>query len=341
MKLVTVKCAWCGKELQRHPYRIKRSSNQFCSPGHRTEWMRTVKGENHWLYNHETRKCLCCGKEFSVFPSERKKYCSLSCYHEHKAYRQQCSVCGQQVNRRGNKYCSRECMGIDRRRRIKKKCPICGKVFIVRHCEDKGDNNVCSRDCSDNLKRLKPFYSDQELADYLLDLHAEIGRIPNLHDLRQKKETNPDALHWSLYVRRGGLRYWQKKLFGKVTYRFVWESQCIDMFNSVLGNPDFMTQKTFPWLKNVNNGKSRPGSLRIDLFYPQYNLCVEFDGAGHFQEISWKKGSDESLRDIQERDRLKDFLVKKHGLKLLRFRYDEPLTTEYVMERLKDFIDFV
>jgi len=336
--VVTVKCAWCDKEMLRHPYRVKRTPNQFCCSQHRIEWMRTVKGEEHWLYNHETRICLNCGEEFSVFPSEKKKYCSLPCYYKHKTQRQLCVVCGQQVNRKGNKYCSRECMGIDRRSRIKKKCPVCGKMFIIRPCEDRGDNNVCSKDCSDKLKTLKPFYSDQELTEYLLSLHKKLERIPDLNDLRQEMDDNPNALHWALYVRRGGLRYWQKKLFGKTTYRFVWESRCIDLFNSALEYPDFIAQKTFPWLKNYNNGKSRPGSLRVDVFYPRYNLCVEFDGEGHFQEINWKKGGDDTLQKVRERDELKTKLIEEHGLHLIRFRYDEPMTTEYVKKLLENYI---
>lgn len=130
----------------------------------------------------------------------------------------------------------------------------------------------------------------------------------------------------------------EKKLFGKTTYRFVWESQCIDLFNSALEYPDFIAQKTFPWLKNYNNGKSRPGSLRVDVFYPRYNLCVEFDGEGHFQEINWKKGGDDTLQKVRERDELKTKLIEEHGLHLIRFRYDEPMTTEYVKKRLENYI---
>ena len=336
--MVTVECTWCGKELLRHPYRVKRTPNQFCCPEHRVEWMRTVRGKEHWLYNRETRICLNCGKEFRVFPSEKKKYCNLSCYHEHKKQRQPCMVCGEQVNRKGNKYCSRECMRIGMRKRIIKTCGVCGKGFMIRPCEDRGDRNVCSKECSDIQKTINPLYSDEELKNYLLALREQLNRIPDLNDLRNAMEINPEALHWSLYVRRGGLRFWQKKLFGKTTYRFVWEDKCIELFNQALGYPEFQTQKTFPWLKNYNNGKSRPGSLRIDVFYPKHNLCVEFDGEGHFQEINWKKGGNDTLQKVRERDKLKTRLIAENGLNLIRFRYDEPMTIEYVKKRLENYI---
>ncbi len=339
---ITVRCAWCGNEIERHPYRLKRcGSNQFCCPEHRAKWMSTVKGKEHWLYNHEIRICPQCGKGFEESPSREKKFCSIECYAKSKKQRSNCLICGKEVGRNGSKYCSRECMGVDRQSKIKKTCPICGKKFTRRPCEDKGENSVCSKKCSDMLKHVKPQYSDEEMKQYLITLKNRIGRVPSLSDLKVEMTRNKDALHWALYIRRGGLRYWQQKLFGKTTYCFTWEYTCIGVFNEVLGYPDFSTQKTFPWLKHYNNGKSRAGSLRIDLFYPQYNLCIEFDGEGHFQQIDWKKGGNESLEEVQKRDRLKDRLIQKHGLKLLRFRFDEPLTTEYVRERLSQFIDLV
>lgn len=339
--MVTVKCEWCGKEMERHPYRLKNSRKQFCCIEHKAKWMATIRGKNHWHYNHEKRACPQCGKEFEAFPSEKKKFCSLDCFAASRKQRAYCVVCGKEVSRPRQKYCSRECMGIDRHKRIKKICPICGKEFYIRPCESRGERNVCSKACSDALKREYPMVSDEEMTQYLISLKERLGRIPNLNDLRAEMEINKDALHWSLYVRRGGLRYWQKKLFGKTTYYFTWETSCIDMFNNVLGYPDYKTQKTFKWLKNYDNGKTRPGVLRIDLFYPKYNLCVEFDGEGHFQQINWRKGGNEPLEVAQSRDKLKDKLIRQHGLKLLRFRYDEPLTTEHIKKRLSQFIDFI
>jgi len=339
--LIKVKCELCGKEIERHPYRLKRTPYQFCCPEHRAKWMSTIKGKEHWLYNHEKRICSQCGKEFEESPCRAKKFCSIECYAESKKQRGNCIVCGKEVNRNGSKYCSRECMGIDRQNRIDKICSICGKKIVIRPCEDRGERNVCSKECSDALKRKNPRYTDDEMKQYLISLKERIGRIPTLTDLKEEMVQNENALHWALYTRRGGLRYWQQKLFGNTTYPFAWEYTCIDVFNKVLGYPDFVTQKTFPWLKHYDNGKTRAGSLRIDLFYPQYKLCVEFDGEGHFQEINWRKGKKEPLEDVKRRDRIKDELIPANGLKLLRFRYDEPLTTEYVKKRLSQFIDFV
>lgn len=339
---VTVKCAWCGKELKRYPYRLKRSGeNQFCCQEHKAKWMSTIKGKEHPLYNHEKRICPQCGKEFVEHPCRAKRFCSIECYSESKKQRGNCVICGKEVKRNGSKYCSRECMGIDRQKRIDKTCCICGRKFTIRPCEDRGENNVCSKKCSDSLKQIKPMYSDEDMEKYLFGLKKRIDRIPNLTDLKIETENNKDALHWSLYVRRGGLQYWQKKLFGETTYCFAWENGCIEFFNKILGYPEFKTQKTFPWLKHYEAGMKRPGVFRIDLYYPKYKLCIEFDGEGHFQAINWKKGANEPLEDIQKRDRLKDRLIQEHGLKLLRFRYDEPLTTEYVRKRLSQFIDLV
>ncbi len=227
-------------------------------------------------------------------------------------------------------------MGKDRQKHITKKCPVCGRAFRVRQCEVVENGNTCSRKCANIFKKGRYYISDKEMATYLKGLKVKLGRIPNLTDLKYETENNDDALHWSLYVRRGGLRYWQKRLFGATTYCFIWETTCIDAFNDVLGCPEFKTQKTFKWLRNYQPGMKRPGVLRVDLYYPKYKLCVEFDGEGHFQEIPWATGTQEPLELVQHRDSIKNKLIPEHGLKLLRFRYDEPLTREHILKRLSE-----
>lgn len=51
--------------------------------------------------------------------------------------------------------------------------------------------------------------------------------------------------------------------------------------------------------------------LRVDLFYPQKNLVVEFNGPQHYREIGYK-----NLSDVQIRDARKYTLLKEHDINL-------------------------
>jgi very-short-patch-repair endonuclease len=62
------------------------------------------------------------------------------------------------------------------------------------------------------------------------------------------------------------------------------------------------------------------------------NLCIEFDGVGHFKPIQYRKGQDKDVQfaKIKARDALKDKLIPEHGMRLLRFPWYVPLTKESV-----------
>ena len=67
-------------------------------------------------------------------------------------------------------------------------------------------------------------------------------------------------------------------------------------------------------------------------------MCIEFDGEAHFKPIQFlpKQDPEKELEKVQFRDALKNELIPKNGLKLLRFRFDEPLNEAYVKNRLKE-----
>jgi len=84
----------------------------------------------------------------------------------------------------------------------------------------------------------------------------------------------------------------------------------------------FEREKTFPGCRVT----SRP--LRFDFYLPDKNLCVEYDGQGHFQIVNYSgRGSDEHLTRVlwgtQERDLAKDRFCADNGIRILRISYDE------------------
>ena len=86
-------------------------------------------------------------------------------------------------------------------------------------------------------------------------------------------------------------------------------------------NIKFEAQKRFKDCKD-----KRP--LPFDFYIPYYNLCIEFDGEGHFQTIKrskrmTKEQTEENLKLVQKHDKIKTDYCKNNGINLLRIKYDE------------------
>jgi transposase/very-short-patch-repair endonuclease len=185
----------------------------------------------------------------------------------------------------------------------------------------------------------KERYSDEDLEKMLKNLAERLGHIPSVRELNEycSQGLCPSAATYSL---RGGLPYWQKRVFGKRNRAWLeWQKKCISVFNKVLGYPKFRAEKSFDWLRSPITGHR----LKVDAYYPKLKLCIEFDGIGHFKPVKFLKGqnADKQFRKTQIHDAEKNKRIPEHGLTLIRFRHDEPLTEEYVKELLEEFLEQV
>lgn len=78
------------------------------------------------------------------------------------------------------------------------------------------------------------------------------------------------------------------------------------------------TQKTFSWLKS-----SKGYPLRCDGYYKEYKLVIEYDGEQHFRAVEFF-GGEEGFERVRINDAIKNNLIPKHNLTLIRIAYDEP-----------------
>ncbi len=176
-------------------------------------------------------------------------------------------------------------------------------------------------------------YTDEQMEEMYRNLGERIGRIPSAKDLDKYCKDNLCPCSGT-YILRGGLPYWQKKVFGKSLQKWrAWEYECISTFNKVLNYPEFKREKRFNWLRSPTTNYQ----LRVDIYYPNLKLCIEFDGEQHFKPIKFLPNQDaeEQFEKTKFYDSIKNELIPSHGLKLLRFKHDEPLTEEYIINRLK------
>ncbi len=84
-------------------------------------------------------------------------------------------------------------------------------------------------------------------------------------------------------------------------------------------NINFLTQHSFKGCKNVFK-------LLFDFYLPEYNICIEYDGRQHFESIDYF-GGDETLKEIQKRDSIKNKYCKENDIKLLRIKYNQDTTS--------------
>lgn len=88
---------------------------------------------------------------------------------------------------------------------------------------------------------------------------------------------------------------------------------------------DFEQQKTFDWLKLKKQ-------LHLDFYLPKKNIAIECQGEQHFIEKDYFGGKT-TLDKIIERDKEKEILCNKYGIKLLYF---SNLGIDYPYEVIED-----
>lgn len=104
-----------------------------------------------------------------------------------------------------------------------------------------------------------------------------------------------------------------------------------NIIDEILGEKHIKEQ-TFDWLRNNKTGYK----LYIDAYWSKHKLCVEYNGLLHYTDETWRKDNRENddLKARQYRDRLKEKLVRQHGLYFLIIRHDEPINKQYIAKKV-------
>jgi len=82
-------------------------------------------------------------------------------------------------------------------------------------------------------------------------------------------------------------------------------------------NIKYESQKTFPNCKHKQ-------LLKFDFYLPNHNIIIEYDGEQHFKPNNFF-GGDESFKNTQIRDNIKNEYCKQKNINLLRIKYDEKI----------------
>lgn len=81
------------------------------------------------------------------------------------------------------------------------------------------------------------------------------------------------------------------------------------------------------------------GGLFIDLYLPRLGLGFEYDGEQHFKFIEHFHGTRENFLMARKRDLKKDELCVEKKIRLVRVRFDEPLTRDHILAKIDKALD--
>lgn len=190
--------------------------------------------------------------------------------------------------------------GGDRHRKIEYACLNCNERFMAR---DRGNRTkFCSRECQ---------------SEYQTKTNSTIKKCAHCGNEFIIKNSLAKVYVFCNECRKQNVRY-PTSIMAKNIINWLVEGE----FN-------IEVEKTFDWFYDKNKPKGR---FRLDVFLPDYNTGIEYDGEQHFKPCFTSKY--ETVDRIKERDILKTKLCKEHSVKLIRFRYDEIITKNSMLMKI-------
>lgn len=271
-----------------------------------------------------------------------------------------CPICKTEFNKRKEQItCSKRCAAIWRSKIMKglkhkhfnkklKNCPICKKLFVPKRKERK----TCSVECGHKLQGMKVEGSNNGLYNENLPIHIckECGKKfrPITTQINRGfgkfcsvKCSNKNKIVEEVpYICEecGKIKYAKPARALKMQYcsRSCYLKNCnkrsykVDYMVSVLKNLGYKVEeeKSFCWLKTI-----RGHHLFLDLFLPDQSIAIEYDGQHHYKlSLGYDTWGDVKYR--QKLDKLKDSLCESNGINMIRFKYDENLSQEYILYKL-------
>ena len=113
----------------------------------------------------------------------------------------------------------------------------------------------------------------------------------------------------------------------KIGEKWVNETLLFNYINIIFPQYNVIREASPTWLDRQ----------RLDIFIPELDLAIEYQGQQHFEPIEIFGGK-EGLIKAKERDKEKFSKCKKNNIKLLYFTYKENLSEKLVLKKIKKYL---
>lgn len=171
-------------------------------------------------------------------------------------------------------------------------------------------------------------YTNDELLDIARDIYEENGFISK--KLLSKSTGIPNA---TLINRLGFL----DDLYNSLNIDFFPVSEKFKIILQVV--TEYLCESPILEWKHDKLINPKTGiNLRIDAYFKENNIAIEFDGEQHFKyKPHYHKTYDKFLYR-KYLDNLKNNIMENLNIPLIRFKYDDNLTNEFILSKIKQVV---
>ena len=202
------------------------------------------------------------------------------------------------------------------------KCNVCGYEWetLPRHLIEKKKHSGCPV-CSNNIQKTTLQYKKD-----LQKINSNIIVVGEYINNKTKIE------HKCKICKNVWFSTPHNILNGKTGCPFCNFSHGEQIINNNLKNNKipFIPQYKFENCKNIK-------PLPFDFYLPDYNICIEFDGIGHFEKVSWNGCDDKQanivFQNTVKNDAIKTNYCKQNGIKLIRIPYWNLNNIESILDK--------
>lgn len=168
------------------------------------------------------------------------------------------------------------------------------------------------------------YISDEELLEKLMELYNEHGYINSSLIMNEATFTYQTVLN-----RFGSMSkvYELLNIDNDVNKNSYFSS--VDKVVSIIS--DILEEKPIKeWTCKELMNPEKNNHLYVDAYYPKHNLVIEYDGKQHYEYVPFLHKSYEKFERTQLLDKHKEKILNKLGINLIRIRYDDPKTYEFL-----------
>lgn len=186
-------------------------------------------------------------------------------------------------------------------KKIKIQCKICGNIWTAKP-KDLLHNHGCSKCRKKSKITTNDFKKEIQIRNPNIEILGEYKNRSTKIKCRCVNddyiwETTPDSL-----LRGAGCPKCISSKGERKIIQFLNNNKIIFQFQQRF--PDCIDKKELPF----------------DFYLPNYNICIEYDGVGHYNPIECF-GGEYGLSQTQTHDKIKDRYCKDNNIKLIRIPY--------------------
>lgn len=237
---------------------------------------------------------------------------------------------------------------------ISKRCKFCGKIFYKKECWNVFDKKIScgSKRC---MSKQRVDYARNNLQQYTKK-YQKMYRKKNISKIREMSRRwtrkNPEKVRVSRkkYIQNNYER-WRKSnnknnKKQREKYRKIENKRRKTLGLPLVGEGFRKEMELFVYVTSLfpnyeirRHDRTTLSWLELDIYIPELKLAFEYMGEQHYNEELFNKlfstERTPHISVLQYRDRAKKRLCGLKGITLIKIRYDEKLSEQLVLEKLK------